>query len=118
MVHYWIPPKFVSIIQQLYSYSTCQVVHKGKLTEPFEVHTEVRQGCLLSATIFLLVVDWILKMTIQKGLEGLDFPQYQPTVTQATRRTAGAQLALEEAWSIGHQQHSSSGLGFGRLSSA
>lgn len=43
MAHCGIPPKFVSIIQQLYSYSTCQVIYKGELTEPFEVRTGVRQ---------------------------------------------------------------------------
>lgn len=65
----------------------------------------MRQGCLMSPTIFLLVVDWILKISTEnantricwsftKQLEDLNFAQYQPTVTQATIRTAGAQPAL------------------------
>ena len=84
MHHYGFPPKFVTIIRQLYEDATCQVIHDGKLTEPFSVHTGVRQGCLLSPTIFLLVIDWIMRQatagkktgiqwTFMKQLEDLDF---------------------------------------------
>ena len=84
MYHYGFPPKFVAIIQQLYEDATCQVIHDGKLTEPFSVQTGVRQGCLLSPTIFLMVVDWVtrqstagqrtgIQWTLTKQLEDLDF---------------------------------------------
>ena len=84
MYHYGFPPKFVTIIQQLYEHATCQVIHDGKLTEPFTVQTGVRQGCLLSPTIFLMVVDWVMRQstagqrtgiqwTFTKQLEDLDF---------------------------------------------
>ena len=82
--HYGFPPKFASINQQLYEDATCQVIHGGKLTEPFSVQTGVRQGCLLSPTIFLMVVDWVMRQstvgqrtdiqwTFTKQLEDLDF---------------------------------------------
>ena len=82
--HYGFPPKFVTIIQQLYENATCQVIHEGKLTEPFVVQTGVRQGCLLTATIFLIVIDWVTRKakkdrrlgihwTLPKQLEDLDF---------------------------------------------
>ena len=81
MNHYGFPPKFVTIIQQLYEDATCQVIHNGKLTEPFSV---LRQGCLLSQTILLMVVDWDMRQsaagkrmgiqwTFTKHLEDLDF---------------------------------------------
>ena len=84
MYHYSFPPKFVAIIQQLYEGTTCQVIHDGKLTEPFSVQTGVRQGCLLSPTISLMVVDWVMwqstagqrtgiQWTFTKQLEDLDF---------------------------------------------
>ena len=84
MYHYGFPPKFVAIIQQLYEDATCQVIHDGKLTAPFSVQTSVRQGCLLSPTIFLMVVDWVMRQstagqrtgiqwTFTKQLEDLDF---------------------------------------------
>ena len=83
MQHYGFPPKFISIIQQLYDNSNCQVIHDGKLTDTFQLQTGVRQGCLLSPTIFVLVVDWIMKQatsdkktgiqwTFTKRLEDLD----------------------------------------------
>ena len=68
----------------MYEDATCQVIHDGKLTEPFTVHTGVRQGCLLSPTIFLMVVDWVMRQstagrrtgiqwTFTRQLEDLDF---------------------------------------------
>nr|KAG5687084.1 hypothetical protein BaRGS_017102 [Batillaria attramentaria] len=84
MSHYGFPPKFVNIIRQLYEDATCQIIHDGKLTEPFTVRTGVRQGCILSPTIFLMVVDWVMRQatdgkrtgiqwTFSKQLEDLDF---------------------------------------------
>ena len=84
MEHYGFPPKYIEIIRQLYQDATCQVIHEGKLTDPFQVQTGVRQGCLLSPTIFLMVIDWIMRQsttdqktgiqwTFTKQLEDLDF---------------------------------------------
>ena len=61
MNHYGIPPKFINIIKQLYEGSSCQIIHNSKLTNPFPVKTGVRQGCMLSPLIFLLVIDWVMK---------------------------------------------------------
>lgn len=84
MQHYGIPQKLINIIQQLYEDSSCQIIHNGKLTNPFAVKTGVRQGCMLSLTIFLIVMDWIMRRTTEgsntgiqwtltKQLEDLDF---------------------------------------------
>ena len=61
MHHYGFSPKFINIIQQMYEDATCQLIHDGKLTEPFSVQTGVRQRCLLSPIIFLMLVDWIMR---------------------------------------------------------
>lgn len=55
MRHYGIPEKFVTIIKN--PYMQCRVIHEGQLTEAFNITTGVRQGCLLSPLLFLLVVD-------------------------------------------------------------
>jgi hypothetical protein len=84
MHHYGIFSKFFRIIQQLYEDSTGQVIHSGKLTSPFEVKTGVKQGYMLSPTIFLMLIEWIkrqttidnnmgIQWTFTKRLEDLDF---------------------------------------------
>ena len=61
--HNEIPEKFIAIIQQSYYNSQIRVIHNGELTPPFSVKTGVRQGCILSPMLFLLVIDWIMKTT-------------------------------------------------------
>ena len=39
-------------------------MHEGKLTNPFQVQTGVRQDCPLSPTIFVMVVDWIIQLDV------------------------------------------------------
>ncbi|VDP47843.1 unnamed protein product [Schistosoma margrebowiei] len=43
------------------------------MTDPFQVRTVVRQGCLLSSSLFLLVVDWIIKTSKSKEKHGIQF---------------------------------------------
>ena len=54
------------------------------MTEPIEVKTSVRQGCLLVQLIFLVVLDWVsknayegkclgLQWTLTQRLEDLDY---------------------------------------------
>ena len=61
----------------------CQVIHGGTLTEPFRETTGIRQGCLLSPLLFLVVLDWMTKTAFNRPrgiqwkmiqrLEDLDF---------------------------------------------
>ncbi|VDO66446.1 unnamed protein product [Schistosoma margrebowiei] len=59
--HYGVPQEIVNIIRNSYDGLHCKIVHGGQLTRSFEVKTGVRQGCLLSPFLFLLVIDWIIK---------------------------------------------------------
>ena len=53
------------------------------LTEPFRVTTGIRQGCILSPLLFLVVLDWVTKTAFNRPrgiwwemiqrLEDLDF---------------------------------------------
>ncbi|CAH2330133.1 Hypothetical predicted protein [Pelobates cultripes] len=63
---------------------TCRVIHRGQLTNSFQVKTGVRQGCLLSQLLFLNAIDWIMKTstserrnviqwTLWSQLDDLDF---------------------------------------------
>ena len=71
--HYGIPEKFVSLIRCTYEGMSCRVAHAGQLSDSFEVKTGVRQGCLLSPFLFLLVIDWIMKTTTADRNNGIQW---------------------------------------------
>ena len=71
--HYGIPEKFIAIIKQSYYNSQIRVIHNRELTPPFSVKTGVRQGCILSPMLFLLVIDWIMKTTTEGSRTGLQW---------------------------------------------
>ncbi|XP_056022193.1 uncharacterized protein LOC130055047 [Ostrea edulis] len=52
---------------------TCRVAHAGQMSESFEVKTGVRQGCLLSPFLFLLVIDWIMRTTTSGRNNGIQW---------------------------------------------
>ncbi|VDP79530.1 unnamed protein product [Schistosoma curassoni] len=55
--HYGVPEKIVNIIQNSYDGLNRKIMRRGQLTDSFEVKTGVRQCCLLSPFLFLLVID-------------------------------------------------------------
>jgi hypothetical protein len=84
MEEYKVPKEIVSMIRYLYEGFKCCVVHKGKLTDSFEVTTGVRQGFILPPPLLHLVLDSVLNKVIKgrkrglqwrmrERLEGLDF---------------------------------------------
>ena len=73
MGHYGIPEKFINIIKNTYTGMQCNIMHEGQLTDPFDITTGVRQGCLLSPFLFLLAVDWIMKQTTSNRRNGIQW---------------------------------------------
>nr|KAG5704837.1 hypothetical protein BaRGS_001308 [Batillaria attramentaria] len=95
---------------------SCRIAHAGQLSESFEVKSRVRQGCLSSPFLFLLVIDWIMKTTttgrknviqrtIWTQLDDLDFAddlallshshsQMQDTTTCLEATSAGTGLKI------------------------
>ncbi|VDO54153.1 unnamed protein product [Schistosoma margrebowiei] len=71
--HHLVPEKIVNIIRNSNVRLQCKVVHGGQLTDPFQVRTAVRQYCLLSPFLFLLVVDLIMKTSISEGKHGIQW---------------------------------------------
>ena len=63
---YGIPRKIIQIIKILYDRFKWKISHEGKLSDFIEVRNGVRQGCILSPTIFLLILDRVMKRV--KGL--------------------------------------------------
>ena len=83
MKHYGIPAKIINMVKLFYEKSECTVLDNGKESTWFRVKTGVKQGCNMSGFLFLLVIDWIMKHSIQGNtgirwqmmtkLEDLDF---------------------------------------------
>jgi hypothetical protein len=66
-----LPHKFVNLIKEGYNGYKCRILHEGTLSEEFETSTGVRQGCILSPLLFLVVIDEVLKTTVQDKKRGL-----------------------------------------------
>ena len=73
MRHYGIPEKIVNLVRSLFVGTNCQVSHDGQLSEPFQINTGVRQGCLLSPFLFTLAVDGILKESTKGKKRGVQW---------------------------------------------
>ena len=58
---YGIPRKIIHIIKVLYVTFKCEISHEGKLSEFMKVRNRVRQGCILSPTLFLLILGRVMK---------------------------------------------------------
>ena len=116
--HYGVPEKMISLIRCTYQDMNCRIVHAGQMSESFEVKTGVRQGCLLSPFLFLLVIDWIMKTvtagrnngiqwTLWTQLDDLDFAddiallshncrQMQDKTTRLEATSAGTGLKINK----------------------
>jgi hypothetical protein len=66
-----LPQKFVNLIKEGYNGYKCRILHERTLSEEFETSTGVRQGCILSPLLFLVVIDEVLKTTVQDKKRGL-----------------------------------------------
>ena len=71
--HYGVPEKTISLIRYTFQDMSCRIAHAGQLSESFEVKTGVRQGCLLSPFLLLLVMDWIMKTTTTGRNSGIQW---------------------------------------------
>ena len=69
---YGIPQQIIDIIKSFYNNFTCRV---GKSETSFKVKTGVRQGCTMSAVLFSMTTDWLMRhtWTLFSTLEDLGF---------------------------------------------
>ena len=57
----------------LYDRFKCKISHEGKISEFVEVRNGVRQGCILSPTLFLLILDRVMKRMKDLRLRGIQW---------------------------------------------
>ena len=60
LAHIGIDKKIIKILERLYENSKCAVTIDGKLTEWFSVLVGVRQGCLLSPTLVIIFLEFVI----------------------------------------------------------
>ena len=67
MTHFGIPDKIISIIKMLYHNFQARVICGTNLTDSFPLQAGFRQGCLLFALLFVMCIDWVMKMTTDQN---------------------------------------------------
>ena len=65
---YGIPEEIVLIIKSFYNNFRCRV---GNSSTSFEVKTGVRQGCVMSALLFNITIDWVMRRTTEDKPRGI-----------------------------------------------
>ena len=71
MHSYGIPSKFIRMVKLFYSNTKCAVIDGAGKSEWFTVKAGVKQGCVMSGFLFLLVIDWIMCRTTEQGNTGI-----------------------------------------------
>ena len=66
--NYGIPCKIVHLIKSFYNNFRCSVGHSDIF---FYVKTGVRQGCVMSAVLFNLAIDWVMRKTTEDSPRGI-----------------------------------------------
>ena len=61
MIAIGVDKKIVNIIEALYKDTECAIVIDGHITEWFKVNIGVRQGCILSPTLFNIFLEFVMK---------------------------------------------------------
>ena len=79
--HYGVPEKIIFLIRCTYQDMSCRIAHAGQMSDSFEVKTRVRQGCLLSPFLFLLVINWIMKTTTTGRNNGIQWTLWTSWMT-------------------------------------
>ena len=99
-----ITARFYSCFKNTTVIIECSVLEEGEQTRQFQITTGIKQGCVLSGFLFVLIVDWTIQRTTERHrngirwnftsmLEDLDFAddivlQFHPnTSTYRTRPT-------------------------------
>ena len=71
MKKYGIPQKLIQMVKTLYQDFQCAVIDENETTDFFPVRTGVKQGCCMSGLLFLLIIDWVMRQTVEGERTGI-----------------------------------------------
>lgn len=102
-----LPSKIIKLIRAGYEGYKCRVLHKGKLSTPFEAATGVRQGCILSPLLFLIVMDnvlinalkdkkWGINWSLTGTLQDLEYADDVCLISKTTQQMQAKLNSLQE----------------------
>ena len=92
MKKYNISTNLIQVIKNLYNKATSSVLFKSNIGDRFRTTVGVRQGCLLSPTLFNIFLERIMK-----ALSALEAEQ---SPTSALRMTLTAEQERKKSWQI------------------
>ena len=69
MRHCGVPEELVVLIEDIYSKSRSAVRVAGELTDWFQIKVGVRQGCGMSADLFILILEIVMRLAERRGEE-------------------------------------------------
>ena len=64
-----VPQKIVTIIRAMCENADLSVLHNGNISQSFQINAGVKQGCLLSPLLFIIVLDEIMGEVFSKRRE-------------------------------------------------
>ena len=70
-----VPPKLSSLLQRLYINAESNVRINGKDSEPFNINSGVRQGCVAAPDLFNCVIDHLMTRVCER-VSGVSFGEY------------------------------------------
>ena len=68
---YGIPTEFIRMVKLCNNNTKCVVLDGAVNSDWFTVKAGVKQGCVMSGFLFLLVIDWIMHRTTEQGDTGM-----------------------------------------------
>jgi len=71
MRQYGIPQKLIQMVKTMCEDFQCSVIVDNETTDWFPVITGVKQGCCMSGFLFLLVIDWVMRRTVEGERNGI-----------------------------------------------
>ena len=92
---YGIPTKLVNMVRAMYKNCRCAVMDETGHLEWFEVLSGVRQGCVISGFLFLIVIDWVIG-TVENNRNGI---RWKLTTTLDDLDFADDLALLSSRWS-------------------
>ena len=69
--HEGIPGKVTNIVKAMYESFKCTVIDEGQPIGGFRITSGLKQGCVMLGFLFLLVIDWAMRKTMEGMRTGI-----------------------------------------------